>query len=194
MTDEAKTFGRVTRRCVIAGSSQYHERVEVYGGASARGSPSQVVPLLHLWHFVPLGALAPSLPLRIGLLFMSLQGGAPCSLSCYAARGSPCCNRGTGRRAMRLALELVCSLLLACSLRPGDAQPALSVVPSAAASSVACPAGWGSNEDQVVPPERVNDGYCDCPTTGADEPETNACSGGASWHGPASISTQPDTK
>jgi hypothetical protein len=39
-----------------------------------------------------------------------------------------------------------------------------------------CVQGWGS--DQVkVPPHWINDGYCDCPFDGADESNTDACSG-----------------
>lgn len=35
----------------------------------------------------------------------------------------------------------------------------------------------------VIPAERVNDDYCDCPSTGADEPGTAACAGSALWPG-----------
>ena len=45
-----------------------------------------------------------------------------------------------------------------------------------------CPSGWGSAE-QEVPEDRINDGYCDCPTNGADEPNTEACAGHEYWPG-----------
>ena len=49
--------------------------------------------------------------------------------------------------------------------------------------SVTCPAGFGSDEMVVIEASRINDGYCDCPTTGEDEPNTQACSGRESWSG-----------
>jgi protein kinase C substrate 80K-H len=35
----------------------------------------------------------------------------------------------------------------------------------------------------TIPPEKINDGYCDCPLDGADEKETGACSGSGMWAG-----------
>jgi len=35
----------------------------------------------------------------------------------------------------------------------------------------------------MVPGEWINDGYCDCPLDGIDEPDTDACSGSANWAG-----------
>ena len=52
-----------------------------------------------------------------------------------------------------------------------------------AQASLECPIGFGSNELHIVSDERINDNFCDCPTTGADEPETNACAGLAYWPG-----------
>jgi protein kinase C substrate 80K-H len=47
-----------------------------------------------------------------------------------------------------------------------------------------CPFGWGDKEKLIqIPPDRINDGYCDCPMTGLDETETNACSASAHWPG-----------
>lgn len=61
------------------------------------------------------------------------------------------------------------------------------------AETVTCPTGWGGSssgdgsEDKaewlIIPEAFVNDGYCDCPTTGADEPNTDACSGHENWAG-----------
>ena len=34
-----------------------------------------------------------------------------------------------------------------------------------------------------VDPSKINDGYCDCPETGEDEPDTDACSGSTQWPG-----------
>ncbi|KAG7349853.1 glucosidase II [Nitzschia inconspicua] len=36
---------------------------------------------------------------------------------------------------------------------------------------------------QEIPTEWMNDGYCDCPIDGADEPNTDACSGSQFWPG-----------
>ncbi|KAL7581221.1 hypothetical protein ACA910_006003 [Epithemia clementina (nom. ined.)] len=45
---------------------------------------------------------------------------------------------------------------------------------------VECP---GETSPKVIPADKINDGYCDCPQTGADEPETAACSGSYAWGG-----------
>jgi protein kinase C substrate 80K-H len=52
----------------------------------------------------------------------------------------------------------------------------------ASSSALQCATGLGS---QVVdiPEEWLNDGYCDCPLDGADEPGTDACSGSQGWPG-----------
>ena len=43
---------------------------------------------------------------------------------------------------------------------------------------IICHIGFGSTLTEVIPPERINDGYCDCPADGGiDEFETEACSG-----------------
>jgi hypothetical protein len=34
-----------------------------------------------------------------------------------------------------------------------------------------------------IPMSWINDGYCDCPYDGLDEPDTEACSGSSSWPG-----------
>ena len=55
-----------------------------------------------------------------------------------------------------------------------------TVAAAAAAASpttvVECATGWGSWNHKVSA-DRINDGYCDCPLDGSDEPNTNACSG-----------------
>ena len=38
-----------------------------------------------------------------------------------------------------------------------------------------CASGYG--RARKIPDSYVNDGFCDCPLNGADEPETEACSG-----------------
>lgn len=45
--------------------------------------------------------------------------------------------------------------------------------------------GFGSNKKKqvTIPPQRINDGYCDCPLDGLDEPNTEACSGSSGWTG-----------
>lgn len=51
---------------------------------------------------------------------------------------------------------------------------------------IRCPIGFGRNnneEPRVIPQGWINDGYCDCPTTGEDEPLTSACSGIDYWSG-----------
>ena len=49
---------------------------------------------------------------------------------------------------------------------------------------VKCPVGYGGDATlQELSPNQINDGYCDCPTNGIDEPETNACAGYEHWSG-----------
>jgi len=38
-----------------------------------------------------------------------------------------------------------------------------------------------TGDEIKVPADWINDGYCDCPTSGADEPLTNACAGMEYW-------------
>ena len=49
-------------------------------------------------------------------------------------------------------------------------------------SALECATGLGT-QLQAIPDEWLNDGYCDCPLDGADEPGTNACSGSHNWPG-----------
>ena len=61
---------------------------------------------------------------------------------------------------------------------------------AADSTTVTCRTGW--TEDSTtssIPKEWINDGYCDCPFDGKDEPDTNACSGSLSWPGVASSPT-----
>jgi hypothetical protein len=46
-------------------------------------------------------------------------------------------------------------------------------------AAIYCSTGFGQSDIKIeIPPERINDGYCDCPTDGGiDELETGACSG-----------------
>ena len=55
---------------------------------------------------------------------------------------------------------------------------------SLAKGELECAIGWGSGTHEV-PDARINDGYCDCPLDGADEPNTDACSGSmvGAWSG-----------
>eukprot|EP00980_Cylindrotheca_fusiformis_P012682 scaffold3103_cov136-Cylindrotheca_fusiformis.AAC.20 len=50
------------------------------------------------------------------------------------------------------------------------------------AAEVSCASGW-NNEVRVIPADWINDGYCDCPLDGKDEPDTEACSGSSAWPG-----------
>ena len=53
--------------------------------------------------------------------------------------------------------------------------------------------GWGADAVvQDIPPARVNDGYCDCPTTGADEPATEACAGREHWPGSPTVQEEEE--
>ena len=49
--------------------------------------------------------------------------------------------------------------------------------------TITCRSGWNGNSEIAIPHEWMDDGYCDCPFDGKDEPNTNACSGSLSWAG-----------
>ncbi|KAL9184139.1 hypothetical protein ACHAXT_002225, partial [Thalassiosira profunda] len=51
------------------------------------------------------------------------------------------------------------------------------VIPTSASSApLQCQSGW-TNSLQTLRPSQINDGYCDCPLDGVDEPHTGACAG-----------------
>ena len=56
----------------------------------------------------------------------------------------------------------------------------VSILVSAAvngpSAQIKCQTGW-TNTPIVIGPSQINDGYCDCPHDGLDEPNTGACSG-----------------
>jgi hypothetical protein len=66
-------------------------------------------------------------------------------------------------------------------------QQLLFLLPTAATAAeiIRCPIGWGGSlKETRIPDSLINDNYCDCPTTGADEPDTGACAGSQeSWAG-----------
>jgi hypothetical protein len=50
-------------------------------------------------------------------------------------------------------------------------------------AQIECEAVWaGGGGGVVIPPDRINDGYCDC-ANGADETTTEACAGISAWAG-----------
>lgn len=67
-----------------------------------------------------------------------------------------------------------------CAIADADAAAAVSEL-----QQVHCVTVWGSTArtKDVVPAEKINDGYCDCIETGQDEPNTAACAGLSHWAG-----------
>jgi hypothetical protein len=64
----------------------------------------------------------------------------------------------------------------------------VTAVQSADSSGVLeCPfmdaASSTTTKSRTIPANRINDDYCDCPLTGADEPNTSACAGSSDWPG-----------
>lgn len=55
---------------------------------------------------------------------------------------------------------------------------AMAVIPSSSlvSADLECAIGWGKGT-HVISKDLMDDGYCDCPLDGADETNTNACSG-----------------
>jgi len=67
-------------------------------------------------------------------------------------------------------------------------------VDAAADAALKCAGGWDSSSSSSsvekmveIPKSWINDGYCDCPYDGLDEPQTQACSGSSSWPGISAI-------
>jgi hypothetical protein len=68
----------------------------------------------------------------------------------------------------------------------------------AAADAITCSIGFGGGNGsggdddapsggRPIPAHQINDNYCDCPATGADETLTGACSGFENWSGLGAI-------
>lgn len=64
---------------------------------------------------------------------------------------------------------------------------------SAAADDISCASGW-NKEVRVIPADWINDGYCDCPLDGKDEPDTEACSGSNGWPGLKTSAASPEAR
>lgn len=61
-----------------------------------------------------------------------------------------------------------------------------SVVATSNEEGLECASATGTKNGKdtvIIPKEWINDGYCDCPLDGLDEPNTDACSGSSSWPG-----------
>ena len=60
---------------------------------------------------------------------------------------------------------------------------------------ITCITSWGTGGTSrlpvELPPDRINDGYCDCLDTAADETKTDACAGVNNWDG---LATTPETR
>lgn len=61
---------------------------------------------------------------------------------------------------------------------------------------VRCVTAWGGSSgrgsENVVTADRINDGYCDCVETAADEPNTEACAGLSNWAGLPTVPAAED--
>ena len=80
---------------------------------------------------------------------------------------------------------LICTTY-STKLKSASASASASASPLQAKSlEVKCSIGWGSSSEieRSIPSDWINDGYCDCPLDGIDEPDTGACSGSANWAG-----------
>ena len=63
-------------------------------------------------------------------------------------------------------------------------------------NSVTCVTSWSGRNGaprtvELLSPDRINDGYCDCLDTAADETKTDACAGVNNWDG---LATTPETR
>mmetsp|Transcript_22642 Transcript_22642/g.53466 ORF Transcript_22642/g.53466 Transcript_22642/m.53466 type:complete len:803 (+) Transcript_22642:228-2636(+) len=56
--------------------------------------------------------------------------------------------------------------------------------------TITCLGGWAGDAQQHIPKAWINDGYCDCPFDGKDEPNTNACSGSSGWPGVGTVAAR----
>jgi hypothetical protein len=88
---------------------------------------------------------------------------------------------------MRLQVAVLALLLRSRSL--AAAAVAAGGAAGGGGGGIKCASGWGQ-EERVISSKWINDGYCDCPLDGQDEPGTDACSGSAvgGWAGVKSIS------
>ncbi|KAL7500580.1 hypothetical protein ACHAWT_011212 [Skeletonema menzelii] len=99
---------------------------------------------------------------------------------------------------MALLRPLLPLLLLLLSLLHNQNVALVSAADSSSGSTtLQCASGWtrSSGTLQTISPEKINDGYCDCPLDGLDEIETGACAGAMDgmWAGiPPSFSSSSD--
>ena len=91
--------------------------------------------------------------------------------------------------AITLLLILHLNVILVVSASPSSSS-------SSSSSSIQCRSGWSTKTQITISPSQINDGYCDCPYDGYDEPNTDACSGSmdGGWAGisPKYISSDLD--
>lgn len=84
--------------------------------------------------------------------------------------------------------------VLCCGAAPtGDTAVAAAVKgdDDATTTTLQC-AGGRSGDVREIPQSWINDGYCDCPLDGKDEPDTGACSGSLSWPGIAAVAVDEE--
>ena len=112
---------------------------------------------------------------RPPLLLLSSSSSSPGWTVTTVARGSS--KPPPRRRTKTMSLFLVV-LLLFQLVAPTTQQEATSTSPS---PPLLCRHADGSTT--VIPDHQRNDNYCDCPTTGIDEPDTAACAGSRYWPG-----------
>jgi hypothetical protein len=82
-----------------------------------------------------------------------------------------------------------------------NADPAANANTDAITCSIGFGGGNGSGGDddapsggRPLPAHQINDNYCDCPATGADETLTGACSGFENWAGLGAIKHEAAAK
>ena len=111
---------------------------------------------------------------RPPLLLLSSSSSSPGWTVTTVARGSS--KPPPPRRTTTMSLLLV--ILLLFQLVAPTTQQQETTTPS---SPLLCRHADGSTT--VIPDHQRNDNYCDCPTTGIDEPDTAACAGSRYWPG-----------
>ncbi len=73
--------------------------------------------------------------------------------------------------------------ILGSGVATAAAAAAASDATGAGKGVVRCPGGGRGGQELEIPDGWINDGYCDCPLDGRDEPDTDACSGSQAWPG-----------
>jgi hypothetical protein len=100
----------------------------------------------------------------------------------HVGRTTPAVAVAWSSKTSRQSILRILPVLLLLSVLESKSVP----VTTSTQSEIRCVTAWGNGDGDhmvLLPSDKINDGYCDCLDSGADEPQTSACSGMFQWAG-----------